>query len=50
MQPYKHLTADERSIIQDGLTRSQRFITIAQQLGKNPTTIAIEVTDLYQSH
>ena len=50
MQPYKHLTADERSIIQDGLTRGQRFITIAQQLGKDPTTIAKEVKKHRQVH
>ena len=39
----KHMTMDDRIVIEKGLDANQSLRSIAQQLGKDPTTIAKEI-------
>ena len=39
----KHLTLDERKIIQTGIENRSRKINIARTIGKDPTTVAKEI-------
>lgn len=39
----KHMTMDDRVIIEKGLDSKQSLCSIALQLGKDPTTIAKEI-------
>lgn len=39
----KHMTMDDRVIIEKGLNAKQSLRSIALQLGKDPTTIAKEI-------
>jgi len=45
---HKHLTQDERNIIEQSLIRKESFKSIARKLGKDPTTIAKEVKNHIQ--
>lgn len=39
----KHLTAEDRSLIEDCLSKKMRFKEIAKLIGKDPTTVSYEV-------
>ena len=43
MSNNKHLTLDERNVIEQELLKNTNFKVIAEYLGKNPTTISKEV-------
>ena len=43
MSKYKHLTEDERRIIQDGLDQGKSFKEIGREIVRDPTTISKEV-------
>ncbi len=43
MEKNKHLTAEDRKIIEDSLNHKMSYASIAQSLGKDPTTISKEV-------
>lgn len=43
MEKNKHLTAEDRKIIEDSLDRKRTYASIAKDLGKDPTTISKEV-------
>ncbi len=43
MYDNKHLTLDERKIIQQGIENRARFIDIAKTIGKSPSTISKEI-------
>lgn len=47
MTKYKHLTQEERIIIELKLTQKESFKSIACELSKDPTTIAKEVKNHY---
>ena len=43
MSNNKHLTLDERNVIEQELLKNTSFKVIAEYLGKDPTTISKEV-------
>ena len=43
MEKNKHLTAEDRKFIEDSLNHKMSYASIAQALGKDPTTISKEV-------
>ena len=43
MEKNRHLTAEERKVIEDSLNHKMSYASIAQALGKDPTTISKEV-------
>ena len=43
MSSFKHLTQEERNIIEQKLISRESFKSIARELGKDPTTIAKDV-------
>ena len=49
MSENKHLTLDERNIIEQELTKNTSFKEIAELLSKDPTTISKEVRKHMQS-
>ena len=48
MKKYKHLTSNDRSIIQQGLTERKSFKWIAREINKDPSTISKEVRNHLQ--
>lgn len=48
MSSFKHLTQEERNIIEQRLISRESFKSIARELGKDPTTIAKEVKNHIQ--
>ena len=48
MSNFKHLTREERNIIEQRLICRESFKSIARELGKDPTTIAREVKNHIQ--
>ena len=48
MSNFKHLTQEERNIIEQRLNSRESFKSIARELGKDPTTIAREVKNHIQ--
>ena len=43
MEKNKHLTSDDRRFIEDSLNHKMSYASIANALGKDPTTISKEV-------
>ena len=43
MEKNKHLTAEERKVIEDSLNHKMTYANIANVLGKDPTSISKEV-------
>jgi len=48
MHSFKHLSQDERNVIEQKLNSRESFKSIARELGKDPTTIAKEVKNHIQ--
>lgn len=48
MNKNRHLTREERNIIEVGLRKKESFKSIGRELGKDPTTIAKEVRNHIQ--
>ena len=47
---HKHLTLSDRIFIETALDRGDNFRTIAKALGKDPTTISLEVRRFLEWH
>ncbi len=48
MNSFRHLTQEERNIIEQRLISRESFKSIARELGKDPTTIAKEIKNHIQ--